>query len=511
MLGASLLGGCAGWGTRASAITVRWLAGRTAPEFDPEGPADPLRRALEGLLSYGLYTRDSAGTTHPLAVERAAWSGDGLTLTLRLRADLRFTDGTPAGSADFRDALLAGLARKDHATAAWLLSPVLGVDRIRAGRPLPVLGIEAPDSLTLVFRLARRDSSLIDRLACPGLGVPWKRLATRTWAGAVGLGPYRVLREQPGRSLTIVRAQPSAVRRARADTVDVGFAVGAARVRFALRRQAADLVWPLPPGLLSQALPPGHRLQELAARPARRLLLIFRCDIRPTSAMPARAALAHAFNRGELLATFDRGSAGPAPWLDGAGVFDFPHFDVTATRAWLARGNLGVSFHVLLAFDADGAGAEIAGLLQGEWAGLGLYAELRPLRGAAALAEPLRAAAAQVQLVEAQAPLPGASAELATLVMPLRGPGVGSFRTSWRTREFDSWVAGPSPAPGFDPVAAQARLADELVALPLATLPWRWVTRAGGPDVPFDPTIGPVFAIPVNGNAGFVMPGSGSR
>jgi len=258
-------------------------------------------------------------------------------------------------------------------------------------------------------------------------------------------------------------------------------------------------------------LPPGYGLQALDARPARRLLLVFRLDIRPTSAMPARAALAHAFNRGEVLAVFDRVSAGPAHWLDGADVFDFPRFDVTATREWLARGNLGASFHVLLAFDADGAGAEIAGRLQGEWAGLGLYAELRPLRGAAALAEPLRDAAAQVQLVEAQALLPGAPAELATLVMPMRGPGVGSFRTGWRTREFDPWVTGPTPAPGFDAVAAQVRLADELVALPLATLPWRWVTRAGGPDVPFDPAIGPIFVIPANANAGFVTFGSGSR
>jgi hypothetical protein len=60
-------------------------------------------------------------------------------------------------------------------------------------------------------------------------------------------------------------------------------------------------------------------------------------------------------------------------------------------------------------------------------------------------------------------------------------------------------------------VAAQARLATELVALPLATLPWRWVTRAGGPDVPFDPAAGPVFAIPANSKAGFVTLDSGSR
>jgi ABC-type transport system substrate-binding protein len=510
VLGGGVLGGCTRRAPRAVAIKLRWLAGRTAPSFDPDGPADPVRRALESALSYGLYARDSAGAVHPLAVEQAVWSDEGCTLTLRLRAGLRFTDGTPALSEDFRQALLAGLARPDHATAAWLLASVAGMDRVRAGRPLPALGIEAPDPRTLVLRLAHADSSLVERLACPGLGVPWRARTGIAWAEAVGLGPYRVLREEPGRALTLVRADSGVVLRPRVDTLDVRFATGAPRVRYALRHEAADLVWPLPPALLSQALPPGHRLASLAALPPRRVLLVFRCDVPPTTGMPARAALAHALNRGELMSALG-GSTGAAPWLDGAGPFEFPRLDAAAIREWLARGHLGASFHVVLAFDADGAGAEVARMLQGQWAGLGLYAELRPLRGAAALAEALAPSAAQAQLVETQAPLPGAAAELATLLLPLRGPAVGSFRTGWRTREFDAWAAGPVPAPGFDPVAAQARLADEVVALPLATLPWRWVLREGAPTVPFDPCTGPAFAIPVSNSAPSVTSGSGSR
>jgi ABC-type transport system substrate-binding protein len=511
VLGGGLLGGCSGRASRSPAITVHWIAGHSAPAFDPQGPPDPLRRALEGVLSHGLYDRDSAGAPRPLAVESAAWSDGGLTLTLRLRPGLAFTDGTPVAGADFRDALLASLARQDHATAAWLLAPLAGLDKIRPGRPLPALGIEAPDARTLVLRLSRPDSTLLDRLACPGLGVPWKRGASNTWGSAVGLGPYRVLREVPGRSLTIVRADSGGVRLARADTLDVRFASGATRVRLALRRQVADFVWPLPPGLLAQPLPPGHVLLERAASPPRRLLLVFRCDVPPTTALAARAALAHAFNRSELLTALGLPPASPAPWLEGAAPFEFPRLDAGTTREWLARGDLGASFHVVLAFDADGAGAEVAPVLQGQWASLGLYAELLPLLGGAALAEPLRASAAQAQLVEAQAPLPGAAAELATLVLPLRGPAVGSFRAGWRTREFDPWIAGPVPAPGFDAAAAQTRLAEEVVALPLAALPWRWVTRNTGPDVPFDPLSGPVLVTRVNDGAAIGATPHGSR
>ncbi|MCE9626772.1 MAG: hypothetical protein K8R56_02510, partial [Candidatus Eisenbacteria bacterium] len=78
------------------------------------------------------------------------------------------------------------------------------------------------------------------------------------------------------------------------------------------------------------------------------------------------------------------------------------------------------------------------------------------------------------------APFDGAEAELATLVLPMRGPAVGSFRTGWRTREFDRWIALPEPAPGFDATAVQARLAEDRVVLPLASIPWQMAVRLGG-------------------------------
>ncbi len=149
------------------------------------------------------------------------------------------------------------------------------------------------------------------------------------------------------------------------------------------------------------------------------------------------------------------------------------------------------SFHVVLAYDADGAGAAVARALQGTWARVGLYAEMRPLRGAAAAAQPLLPAAAHAQLVEAQALLGGADAELAGYVMPVRGPAVGSFRSGWRTREFDPWVARTDATVPLDAVRAQARLVEERLALPIALLPWQWVERNTGEIARFHPRFGP--------------------
>jgi ABC-type transport system substrate-binding protein len=490
--------GCGG-SRRPALSVVRWSVGHAAPAFDPDGPPDALRIAIERSLSRGLFERDSAGVVRAVAAESAAFAADGRTLTIRLRAGLRFTDGTPATSADFRAALLGGVGRSDHATRAWLLSEVTGMSKLRAGRPLPPLGIEAPDPRTVVIRLASRDTLLLEKLACPGMGVPWRHRAAPGWAGAIGLGPYRVAREVPGRELELVRADAVAPRRARADTIAIRFLLGAPRLRTLLRRGSPDLVWPLPPELLTQEPPKGFAVGRLEARPPRRLLIVLRADVPPTTRLPARHALAHALNREELLAALAalgaHESAG-REWLEGAGPYDFPRLDAGEARSWLARGKLGASFHVTLAYDADGAAAEVARTLQGQWARLGLYADLRPLRGPAAAASPLAAATAQVHLVEAAPPLPGAPAQLAAIVMPVRGPAVGSFRSGWRTREFDHWIAGSSPPAGFPAEHAQQRLADERIVLPLAVLPWTWVVRTGATGVRFDPETGVDFTRP---------------
>lgn len=489
------------------AVTRTWIAGCAAPAFDPDGPPHAVRWALERLLSRGLVELDSTGRVVPAAAESVGVTADGRTWTFRLRDGLRFTDGTAATSADFRAALLGGLAREDHATRAWQLAALTGADRVRAGRPLPALGIETPDPRTLVLRLAVPDSLLPFKLALPGVATPWKRRAGVDWGDAVGLGPFRVADAVPGRALELVRAAGSTVAAASADTLRVRFVVGAPRVRALLRNDVGDLAWPLPPGFLEQDAPSGYVLASTPARPARRLLLILRADVPPTTRTAARHALAHALNREALLQSLRGRGRVVSEWIAGAGPFDFPRLDAAESRAWLARGKLGASIHVVLAYDADLAGGEIARALQGEWARQGFYADLRGQRGRAALEEPLRASAAQAQLVEAQALVPGIEGELAGLVMPIRGPAVGAFRSGWRTREFDRWLVPGHPAGGPDPSALQARLAEERNVLPVADLTWLWVERREARDVRGSARFGPEFAIPpVSG-----PPAQGSR
>ena len=472
---------CGGGSKEAPPVRVTWVVGQAMPDFDPLGPPDPVRAAIERLISRGLVEEDSTGAVVPAAAESIAVSGDGLQYRFHLRADLSFADGAPCRSDAFREAIEAGINRLDHSTYTWLFASVQGMAKVRAGRPLPALGIATPDPRTLVISLSHEDSLFLRKLAYPGAAVPWRRMAD---GGFDGIGSYRVAAISPQR-LTLARRAAAGP-----DSIQIRFVPSAARVRALLRAAVPDLVWPIPPDLLDQALPPVYRSLSRPARPNRRLLIVFRPDLPPTSKPTARHALASGLSRPELIEALGKLGEDRSVGLNGAPPYEFPKDDPSQVREWLQRGDLGISLHVVMAYSADGAGARVARTLQSEWARNGLDVELRPFREPVVTTEMLRPGGAQLLLVEDQSILSSPLAELASVVMPMRGPPVGAFRSGWTTREFDAWVwpAGNSPPLGVG--AAQQRLVDEDVALPIANLPWVWVVRSNL-EGRFHPRFGP--------------------
>jgi ABC-type transport system substrate-binding protein len=476
---------------------LNWVVGRPEPVFDPHGPADPVRASLERLLSRGLVAEDSSGTIVPACARRWQVAENGLSITFDLDPNLTFTDGTPCRSGHFRHALLSGLTRGDHSTPRWLLGAIRGMDAVRAGRPAGPLGIEAPDSLTLVLHLATPDPQLIRVLALPGVSMPWKSDSSAAqWKGVVGVGPYHVVGEEVGHQLVL--AGRPALRRAEVpDTVSIRFLLGAGRSLAAMRAGSADLIWPLPTALVGEPLPGDFHYRVAAAHPTRRLLLVMRADVPPTSRQGTRMALVHGVHRADLMRALGAAGRELTRWLPGAPPFDFPPLDAAEVSAWMERAKLGRSFHVTMAYDADGVGTELARVLQGDWSGLGIYLELVPLRGAG-LSREMLGGSTHLALVESQSLIDSAPAELASVVMPMRGPPVGTFRTGWRTREFDPWITSGPPSrrsgearPPLDVEAAQHRLEEELVVLPIAELPWLWIEREGAGARAFHPRFGP--------------------
>jgi len=475
----AVLGVLAGCGTpRTAPVTLRWIVGSSPPPFDPGGPPEPIRNAIERCLTRGLVREDSSGAAVPDVAEKVDVTPDGLIYRFTLAAGLRFADGTPCRAADFVRTFRSGLVRRDHGTTAWALSAVRGVSAIRPGKPLPELGLHAVDERTLEIELVRRDPALLARLAVPGVSTVWSE-------ASFGLGPFRVLER------TAARLELARIRAAGAplpDTIEIRFVPSSGRVRGVLRQQGADLVWPLPPGFETETAPAGYRRQAGPARPARQLALIQRADRPPTSRPSARQALVHGINRDDLLVLLGPEAVRTTTWAVGTPAVSFPRLDPEEIRMWKQRGKLGRSFHVNLAYRGDGPADAIARTMQGEWAANDIYVDLVPLRGARWIAESLDGKA-HLLLVERQPPLEDPGADLACLVHPERGPAAGSFRTGWRTREFDPLIAGAGRGP--TPRQVATRLEQEMIVLPIAGLPWVWIEREGGPTIGLDPRYGP--------------------
>lgn len=479
----------------APATRAAWLAAAPMPSFDPYGPPEPLRHALERLLARGLTDVDSSGAVVGALAESWTWSADRCTLRFRLRSGLTDANDSLITASDVRDAVLAGLARTDHRRAAHLLAAVAGVAAPR-GRKSVAPGIRASDASTLEFTLTRPDSLLPLKLALPGLSAPW-RTDTAAWLGAAGCGPYRVVAERHGRSLTLARRDSPLPAVATVDTLTIQFVRGAQPVRDRLRRREPDLVWPLPPDLLDADPPEGYVAGLAAARPERRLVLVLRADRPPLTQLDRRARLlADSESRGSL-ARLGRAAQPIEPPVSGAqrglGPRRPPPRPVAASPG-LERGITRIrdrdapgSFHVRLGYDADSPAARLAPLLEERWAERGLYAEREPLVGARVHERSMARDGPQAMLVLVQPPLEGPAEAIAPLVESARGVPMAGFRTGWRPRELE--VALESGT-GFDPEAARLRLEQDRVAAPLARLDWAWFERTGPPTARLHPRFG---------------------
>jgi ABC-type transport system substrate-binding protein len=467
-----------------------WVIGSDQPAFDPDGPPDERRWAIEHLLTRGLVEESDDGRIVLAAAESLEVSTDSLTYTFRLRSRLTYVDGSPCTSADFKRGLLEGLQRGDHSTRRWLLASVRGVDAIRLGHPFPEIAIDTPDDRTIRLRLAVRDPDLMRKLAVPGTTSAWKHRDAGVWREAVGLGPYQVLVADSSRIITLVRGKSAFSEAASADTLTARFAPAPGRVRALMRDGRPDLVWPTPPGLLSEPLPPGYRTVTQPATPTRWLVLIMRADLPPTTKLPARHALAHGINRPELMRTMGVQTIDVGTWMPGLPPFDEPRLDPFEIESWRERGKLGRSFHVIMAYDTYGPAADVARNLQGEWSVHAIYVELLVRSGTRREAEFL-GGRSHLVLTSVQDLIDSPSGRVAPFIMPLRGPAVGAVRTGWRTREFDDWLVPGRSRGRLDPSLVQRRFEEERIVLPLARLPWVWVERAAGPAATFHPRLGP--------------------
>jgi peptide/nickel transport system substrate-binding protein len=150
-----------------------------------------VRQVFDTLVQY----RDESSDVAPALATQWTVSRDGLAWTFRLRAGVRFHDGTPLTSQHVVESLERQLV-PGHALAP--AGPTMA-PRLLRGAPGVVRAVQAPDARTVRIVLGLPYAPLLTALAHPGLSVVTAAASadgSRRW---VGTGPYAVTEAAAGR------------------------------------------------------------------------------------------------------------------------------------------------------------------------------------------------------------------------------------------------------------------------------------------------------------------------
>jgi oligopeptide transport system substrate-binding protein len=154
----------------------------------------------------------------PAAAERWEVSEDGLTWTFHLRANLKWSDGTPLNATDFVTSWRRALSPKIAAEYSYLLFPLKNAEAIANAKAEPAtLGVEATDDRTLRLTLERATPYLPALTANPiwfpvpasvleKFGATAQRGTAWTRPGnLVGNGPFMLKTWEPNARVEVVK------------------------------------------------------------------------------------------------------------------------------------------------------------------------------------------------------------------------------------------------------------------------------------------------------------------
>lgn len=186
-----------------SAETFSYYISDLPATLDPQLASSAVELTCVQNLYRGLYRLSANGEPVPDAAEGCTLSPDGLTYTFTLKAGLRWsrrwneskaaytsaTDeypGVPLTADDFVFALQRVFSPSTGSPYAGLLSDISGASAVQNGADPSVLGVRAPDDLTLIITLKTADADFLKKICCAG-AMPCNRDFFTYTAGSYGL------------------------------------------------------------------------------------------------------------------------------------------------------------------------------------------------------------------------------------------------------------------------------------------------------------------------------------
>ena len=165
-----VLGGC---GRALQPPGVLRIAQEADPStLDPARAYDTFSISFVRVMYRGLVEYDYQAHIHPEVAQSYSISPDGKTYRFVLRPDVRFWDGVPVKSTDFRCELERALDPATASDGSSFFTGIVGAKawakaRGKGSAPAHVEGIACPSSRELVIRLEQPDATFLSRLTLP--------------------------------------------------------------------------------------------------------------------------------------------------------------------------------------------------------------------------------------------------------------------------------------------------------------------------------------------------------
>lgn len=277
-------------------------------------PADPAGMLAADLLWDGLTAPDADGGVRPALA--ASWdTDDATTWTFELDRDATFGDGTPVTAADVVASLEAVAAGGEGSLAATRLEVIQGWAEWTAGSAEDLVGLRAPDDVTVVIALTAPLAGLPDLLAGPLYGIT---PATGADAGLPVTSSGATVTAGDG---SIVRVAPGDRLDAWVDAVELHPTGGAGEAWEAFLDGAVDVA-AVPPSVRDLATEIDLQTRLVTQAPSHTIILLgLRAADGPLVDRPLRQAIAAAVDQPEVIdAAGLGGRADPLADLVPAGV-----------------------------------------------------------------------------------------------------------------------------------------------------------------------------------------------
>jgi peptide/nickel transport system substrate-binding protein len=345
------------------------------PMLDPtSGAASAIDEVTYRTIYEGLTTLDATGAAVPLLATGWTMAPDAGSYVFRLRAGVRFTDGTPFDAGIVAFSLRRASAPGSTNAQAEALGNIAGVDIL--------------DPLTVRIRLKRAEADLPTLLAWGDCVMVSPRAVGQLATAPVGTGPFRYAAWAHGDRITLTRNGSYWGRTPPLRTIEFRFVADPAAAYAGVKTHEIDLFpdYPAPENLAQLRADPSLRV---SVNPSEGEVILALSNARgPLRDIRVRRAIAHAIDRRAIIdgAMFGYGTPigshfppQSPDYLDLTGRY--PH-DPARARRLLAEAGFPDGFEMRLALPPAAYAHRTGEIVAAQLRAAGIRARIVPLEWA---------------------------------------------------------------------------------------------------------------------------------